>query len=903
MRTRRVVILVLVLALLIGARTISSWVIDYHWWGEMGQVSTWIQMILYSLVPAIGVALLAFAVFWTAHARGVKFSGTRLRDHTLYARLTTLGAAVLAILFAAASVDNWTVVRFFGGRQLTADAAGWRHPVFGHALAFYLFDLPFYSLVAGLLVALSLAGGLIYWLAARGWQLRSQISGWKDGQMEIELADLQLKGALRSAFLRGAGALFLLALAARFWLGRFSMLSNEHGFLVGVDYVDEKIALPLQWLLIVSAVAAALSVALGRLKPVLVVVAALIVQGVVPRLVSAVYVRPNEISLQRPYIQRHIQATRSAFGLLARSREVEFAAKIESKIDMSRHKPLFDNVRLWDWRAFHDTVTQIQALRPYYVFNDSDVDRYVIDGQLRQVLLTPRELDIRQVADAGRWINSHFIYTHGFGMVMAEANQITPEGMPVLFIKDAPPQIQTKSLKLTRPEIYYGEVVHEPVFVRTGRDEFNYPSGSDNVHSRYHGTGGFPVSSLGMRLAAAIARGDWNILLTGYLAPESRMMIHRKVAERLEELAGFLHWDADPYLVLTAEGRLVWIVDGYTTSDSHPYSRLVNVQTLGTFNYIRNSVKATVDAYDGTTRLYVFDPADPIIQAYRKLFPNLMVSADQMPADLRAHARYPEMIFRAQAEMYRTYHMLDPDSFYNKEDLWDIARSVKGQENRPEPLAPTYVVATLPGEQKAEFLLIVPFTPRAKDNLIGLMAARCDGEHLGELVFLQLSKQELIFGPMQIEARINQDQTISKDLTLWNQQGSQVLRGQMLVLPVENTFVYIEPIYIQASQARMPQLKKIAVTMGNTLVYTDSWEQAVSELARLAGSGAPAPVTAAPGAAQPAGPPPAAGPPGSDRRIELVRQHLERYRSLAAQGKWAEAGKELEAVEAIARGR
>jgi uncharacterized membrane protein (UPF0182 family) len=319
---------------------------------------------------------------------------------------------------------------------------------------------------------------------------------------------------------------------------------------------------------------------------------------------------------------------------------------------------------------------------------------------------------------------------------------------------------------------------------------------------------------------------------------------------------------------------------------------------LGRINYIRNSVKATVDAYDGTVRLYVFDPADPVIQAYRRLFPGLMIPASDMPADLRSHARYPETIFRVQAEIYRTFHMLDSDSFYNKEDLWDIARSVKGQEGRPEALTPTYVVATLPGADTPEFLLLLPFTPRSKDNLLGLMVARCDGEHLGEIVFLQLSKQALIYGPMQIEARINQDQTISKDLSLWNQQGSQVLRGQILALPVEDTFVYIEPIYIQASQARMPQLKKIVVAMGNTLIYTDTYEQAVAELARLAGSAAPAAPTPVQAASSPQ-----TQAPVADRRVEQVRQHLERYRALSSQGKWAEAGKELEAIEAVVRGR
>jgi len=470
----------------------------------------------------------------------------------------------------------------------------------------------------------------------------------------------------------------------------------------------------------------------------------------------------------------------------------------------------------------------------------------------------------------------------------------------VLFIQNAPAEVKSKSLKLTRPEIYYGEVTHEPIFVRTDQPEFNYPSGSENVHSRYEGRGGFPIDSLPLRFAASLAQTDWNILLTGFFTSESRMMIRRGVRERVEQLAGFLKWDADPYLVISESGRLVWMIDGYTTSGAHPYSRSMRLPRGGDANYIRNSVKATVDAYDGDVRLYIFDPSDPIIMAYSRLFPELFRKYGEMPADLREHARYPEGMFRVQAEMYRTFHMRDPEAFYNKEDSWDLARFINSQHGKPESLAPTYVVATLPGETKPEFLLLVPFTPRNKDNLIGFMAARCDGDKLGELLFLILSKQELVFGPMQIEARINQDQNISKDLTLWNQQGSQVLRGQMLVLPVEDTFVYIEPIYIQASEARMPQLKKVVLAVGNTLIYTDTYEQALAQLAGLppaalqpAAGGGPTITT---GAA-----PPAAATPDADRRMDQMRRHLQRYRELVSQGKWADAGKELEALEGALR--
>jgi uncharacterized membrane protein (UPF0182 family) len=626
----------------------------------------------------------------------------------------------------------------------------------------------------------------------------------------------------------------------------------------------------------------------------------LVVAFAVPLAVDALYVRPNEISRQRPYIDTHIHATRSAYGLEQHVREVEFKAQPQSSIDVTAHKATLDNVRLWDWRAFHDTITQIQALRPYYVFQDTDVDRYTLDGQYRQVLLSPRELDLSQLPAArANWINPAFIYTHGYGVVMAPTSQITPDGLPVLLISDAPPIVKTKSLKLTRPELYYGEVTHEPVFVDTAQEEFNYPSGEKNVSARYAGKGGFPISSFPMRLAAAISEAEPNILLTNYLTANSRMMIHRRVADRLRELAGFLEWDHDPYLVITDAGRLVWMCDGYTTSDAHPYSRPVDVPNMGRINYIRNAVKATVDAYDGETHFYIFAPDDPIIAAYQRLFPDLFLPASQMPPDLRAHARYPETLFAVQAEIYRTYHMLDPQSFYNKEDLWDLARHTSSQgQSGAEPVSPSYVVATLPGQDKAEFLLLTPFTPRNKDNLIGLMVARCDGDKLGDMVVLQLSKQELIFGPMQIAARINQEQTISKDLTLWNQQGSQVLRGQTLVLPVGNTFLYVDPIYIQSTEARMPQLKKVVLAVGNRLIYADTYEQAVAQLSGGAQELVEQATAAAPTkpASAAAGPAPAA--PAGDPRLQRVRDHLRRYRELAAQGHWAEAGKELEAIEA-----
>lgn len=899
----RFILIAVLLVILFGGRSLAQLVLEFEWWKELGQIPTWQGIIAYSFLPVAIAAVLAFIVLWVVHARALKFAGTSLRENPQYARLATAALAVLALIIARSALDSWTIVSFYGSQRAGLPADAWRDPIFNNSLPFYLFELPFYTQMLGLLIAVAVVAAIVFYVAARGWQLTQQFPNFRSGQVTLQPMDLLLSGGLESKLLRGLVALVLVALAVRAWLGRFDFLDNEHGFMVGVDYLNRWINIPLQWMLVGAFLTAAVLVIFGRFRLAVLPLALIVIRAVVPPLVSAAYVKPNEISLQVPYITNHINATRAAYGLEGKLKEVPFPAKLEAPLEPVKNQAMLDNVRLWDWRAFHDTVTQLQALRQYYVFKDTDVDRYMIDGKLRQVMLTPRELDVGQLAEArGNWINAHFIYTHGYGLVMAEANRITPNGQPVFLVKDAPPTIDTKSLQLTRPELYYGEVTHEPVFVRTQQAEFNYPSGSGNVQTKYEGTGGIPINNFGMRLAAAVAQADRNVLLTGYLTEEARMLIRRNVRHRVSTLASFLEWDPDPYLVVTEAGRLVWVIDGYTTSAAHPYSRRIGIEGIGQVNYIRNAVKATVDAYDGTVKMYVFDPQDPIVRAFRAMFPTLFTDASQMPADILVHTRYPELLFRAQAEIYRTFHMRDPESFYNREDLWDLGKNLYGQSGEAESVPPAFVVATLPGETQPEFLLMQPFTPRSKDNLIGVMAARSDGEHLGELVVLQLSKQSLIYGPLQVESRIGSDSEIAKDLSLWNQQGSQVLRGQMLVLPINDTFLYVEAIYIQSAQAKLPQLKKVVLAMGNTLIYRDTYEQA---LAALAATSAGAPLTQP---VQPSsletlttGVPPVAPPSGP--ALDQVRGHMRRYRELSSQGKWGDAGRELEAVERLVNSR
>ena len=890
-----ITIAVLAFIILAALRAFASYAIDFEWWKEMGQLRTWFSMLAYSVVPVVIAAVIGFLVLWISHARALKFAGAGFGMHRWYGRISTLAILLVAILIASATTDTWVVVRYFGGRGIGGHAAAWHDPVYGQPLSFYLFELPFYSVLLRFVLTVIVVSAILYWVTARAWQLSRSFPDFRRDPQSIRF-DVRLSGGLESHFSRLLGATFLLALAVHFFLDRYEMLLNDHGFMVGMDYTNQYFSLPLQWVVIVASVLAAIAVIGKQWKIGFIVVLALLVRGVVPPIVSRVYVHPNEISLEKPFITRHIEATRSAFGFDRKMTEIEVDAKPDQPINVDANRPVLDNVRLWDWGAFQATVSQIQPLRPY-VYKTPDVDRYYFNGQVRQVLLTARELDLSQLGDASsRWINPHFIYTHGYGIVMAEANHITSNGLPVLLIKDAPPIITAPDLSLTKPQLYFSEISQDPVFVRTAQPEFDYPAGAHNVDTRYAGKGGFPISSLWMRTAAAVQQGDWNILLTSYLTPESRMMIHRKLTERLSELANFILWDTDPYIVLNKEGRLIWIVDGYMTSGAHPYSRTVDLEDVGEVNYIRNSVKATIDAYDGTVHLYVFDPDDPLVNAYRNLFPDLFLDESAMPAELRQHARYPETIFRIESEIYRNFHMRDPETFYNKSDAWDVAKFTSGQNSQAQPVQPTYLIASVPGSHQPEFMQMLPFTPRNRDNLIGLMMARCDGEHLGEKIVLLLSKQQFILGPIQVDARINQDEVISKDLSLWNQQGSQVLRGQMLVLPIDNTFLYVEPIYLQASEAKMPQLKKVVLALGNTLIYADTYEQA---LARLTGQGIAPPANANEAATAPA---PTAAPaptPSGDPRVAEIRRHFDRYKELVAQGKWSEAGKELEAIQSL----
>ena len=514
--------------------------------------------------------------------------------------------------------------------------------------------------------------------------------------------------------------------------------------------------------------------------------------------------------------------TRQAYGLEA-VEEQDFPAEDRlTSAALERNSLTIKNIRLWDHGPLLTTFAQLQEIRTYYKFADVDVARYTVNGELRQVVLSAREMSYQHLPSRV-WINEHLTFTHGFGLVAGPVNRITPEGLPELWVKDIPPNASGGFPKITRPEIYYGELSNEYVIVRTKSQELDYPSGDQNVYSRYSGRGGVPVDSFLRKLGFAIRFGEIKILLSDDLTGESRVMMYRRVAERVRKAAPFIRFDRDPYLVVTADGRLVWIVDAYTSTDRYPYA-----QPERGLNYIRNSVKATVDAFDGTVVFYIADPKDPLVRTWARAFPGLFTPLDKMPADLRAHVRYPEDLFSIQAKMYGTYHMQDPQVFYNKEDLWTIPRLT--QEGRDREIEPYFTIMRLPGEKREEFVLLSGFNPARRDNMIAIMAARADAPNYGGLIVYMFPKQKLVYGPRQIDARISQDPVISAAISLWNQQGSRVIRGSMLAIPIEESLIYVQPLYLSAEQGALPELRRVIVAFGNQIAMEPTLELSLQRI-------------------------------------------------------------------------
>jgi uncharacterized membrane protein (UPF0182 family) len=627
--------------------------------------------------------------------------------------------------------------------------------------------------------------------------------------------------------------------------------------------------------------------------------------GVVGWYVSSFLVKPNELVREQPYIAHNIEMTRQAFGL-DRFSQREFPAETTvGATDPADNQPTLQNIRLWDVQALKDTLRQIQEIRTYYDFPGIDIDRYQIDGAMREVMLAARELNVDKLPESSRnWINEKLIYTHGYGITMNPVNGFTPEGLPTLMLSNMPVQSTVQGLNVKRPEIYFGEMTNTDVYVKTRQQEFNYPEGQTNNLASYEGDGGIAVGGFFRRVLLAFDRGDIAKLpFSDDVNAQSRLLMRRNVRDRVAALAPFLTFDQDPYIVVGEDGRLSWVMDAFTTSDTYPYSSHYRLDN-NSVNYMRNSVKVVVDAYDGTTTFYVFDTEDPILAAWRGIFPALFKDASAMPAGLRKHVRYPEMLLQLQAEVYGLYHMTNPEVFYNREDLWTVATETMGQggDQAAEPMQPNFVLMKLPGEAGLEFIEILPFTPVNRNNLIGWIAGRSDGAHYGTSVVYDFPKTKLVDGPQQIEARIDQNAQLSGQLTLWNQQGSHVRRGSLLVIPCGRALLYAEPIYLQADRSPMPELRLVVLALQDRLAYAPTFEAALaslfgSETSSL--SAAEAAPQATPGSA--AGAAAGTAQPAADVNALIAQagKDFSDYQRLTSEGKLAEAGQKLDDLKRV----
>ena len=809
-------------------------------------------------------------------------------------------AAFVGLIYAFKLKENWRQFALYWNQPST----NVYDPIFGKSLGFYLFSLPLYDLLNSWLLGVT----FIILLAAIAYSV-------------LGLPQTVLKPSVRwssGAAFRGvccALALFLLVVSWRTYLSRFPFLWQDHPIFSGVTYTEANYTLPALLIVSIALIIAAIillvnAFAVRRFSLLLIALALPLeayVIGVVlvPSYVQSFIVKPNEIDRESAYIGHNIEWTRRGFAL----DQIEFrdfeAETSTAALDLPNNRESLENIRLWDWRALQDTLRQIQAIRIYYDFTDVDVDRYVVGGHTRQMMVAPREINDSKLPGQSRnWSNERLIYTHGYGVTMNSANGFTPEGLPQFVLKNMPVESTAGEIKVTRPEIYFGELTDRYVYVKTKQNEFDYPQGDTNATTTYQGTGGIRVGNRLRRMLLAWGIGDLSKLpFSDDVTSDSHVLINRNIREIVNGIAPFLTYDKDPYVVVSNDGRLFWILDAFTESSYFPYSTHHEVEG-NSLNYIRNSVKVVIDAYNGTTQFYVFDNQDPIINAYRGIFPNVFQDASQMPADLRAHVRYPETLVRAQGEVYSLYHTQNPKVFFQREDVWSIAQQITVNSNgkkQSEPIDPYYVMMQLPGEQqKNEFVLILPFTPANRNNMIGWMAGRSDGENYGKLVAYNFPKSRLIDGPVQIEARIDQNAQLSAQFSLWNQQGSRVIRGHLLVIPIGRSLMFVEPVYLQAERSPMPELRLVVLATQEKLGYGQTFDEAMNSLfGEAAQAAAPqAPTSAETGAAPGASPqqPAPSATPAQDLQqlINRAIQEFEDYQRLTSQGKLGEAGQKLD---------
>jgi len=896
---RSPLVLILVAAVLLVTLFSLPWFVrvltDWYWFDALGFEVVFLKSLWTKFVLGSVVGVIVFAFFFgnlriaqrglvpDPYVLTLSPNAAKLDITQLLRRVTWPVSIAMALMVGFSASTGWLAVLRF----VHASSFGVADPVFGRDVSYYVFTLPVIEAGVGFVLFLVVLG---LFMTVPIYLLRRDIVVARRRVMIERSAEVHL-GILI--------AVFFLATALNAFLVRIpTLLQSSAGPLFGASYSDLAIRVPLLHMTWMIALVAAGFVLLGvktrRLARNVVIAAVTyflvsgVAGGLVPAAVQKFIVDPNELAKETPQIQHHISATRAAWGLddvLVRDLSGEATLTLQ---DIQNNSGTIKNVRLWDRGPLLQTFRQLQEIRTYYDFNSVDDDRYWIDGEYRQVLLSPRELNTASLPTRN-FINERLTYTHGMGLTLSPVNQVSIEGLPVLFVKDLPP-VSTVSLKVTRPQVYFGELSNDYAFANTGQPEFDFPLGDSSAFTTYSGTGGIEISSFLRHLFLSARFRSLDVLLTEYITRDSRVLYYRNIRERAAKALPFLSWDSDPYMVITEAGELKWILDAYTASGRYPYSQPISDGT----NYMRNSVKVVIDAYDGDVKAYVVDADEPIVRTYQSMFPGIFVPLDQMSPDLRAHIRYPEDLFSVQTALYTTFHMDQPDIFYSREDQWQIPVSSRGEGSRDPFLR--HIVMKLPGEATEEYIVMTPFTPRQKDNLAAWMVARNDGASYGELVVYRFPRQSLVFGPSQIVNRMNQDTEISRQISLWDQRGSEVIRGSLLVIPIEESLIFVQAIYLRAEGGRIPELKRVVVAYQNRVVMEETLDQGLARL--FGGAAALEPVDTV---AEPE-----VGPESETTAglVELIQQASEHYDlALEAQraGDWARYGVEMRRVGELLR--
>lgn len=894
------------LLVFIGIPWLAGFITDWLWFKEIGFQSVFVTSLVWRTGLFFLVGIGSFALFYlngraaagsSTHLPVLylnKQTGVQVDLAEIFKKILRPVGVVIAFVLATSAASLWLVFL----KAAHAASVGTTDPVFGRDVSYYMFKLPAISdvltMVDTLLVFCFIAAAILY--AMRG-------------EIQIHLRRVTVApGAARH--LGALAVLFFALRAVRLLLVDTSeLLFSTTGPLVGASYTDVHVTLPGLYVTAAAAVLAAVLVVYGvaRSEPAkfagigaaVYLLTSIVAGGVVPSLYQKLIIAPNELTRERPYLQDHISATRKAWGLdKVEARDLSGEVSLTMS-DIKNNSATVDNVRLWERDLLKQTFGQLQEIRTYYDFVSVDDDRYTVDGRYRQVHVAARELNASSLPTR-TFINERLTFTHGMGITMAPVNQVTSEGLPVLFIKDLPPA-SSINIKLTRPQIYYGELTNDYVFVGTGQKEFDYPAGETNIYGSYTGKGGIPIGSLGRKLLYAFQLGSLKILLSDDIKGAAKILYRRNIVARAATALPFLTFDNDPYLVVTDDGRLEWILDAYTKADNYPYAQRLSDGT----SYMRNSVKVVIDAYDGTVTAYIADPSDPIAVTYERIFGKIFRGLAEMPPDIRRHIRYPADLFRIQTNLHATYHMLQPETFYHREDQWQIPTA--DNTTNPENPFMRHIVMRLPGEKDPEFIYMTPFTPRGKDNLAAWMVARMDGANYGKLSVYRFPKQSLVYGPRQIVNRINQDTEISRQITLWDQRGSEVIRGELLVIPIEESLIYVQPIYLRAEGGTIPELKRVVVAHENRVVMGETLEEGLNAL--FGSDAAVATQTtidssAAEGNATPAvvgggvtgTPAPATISPISSNALKVAQEHFDRAMAAQRAGDWATYGREINLV-------